>query len=93
MARPSVRRSTSSPAPSRANSSNPHQFQVTSRIDSRTILGDAGAEAVGSRRYAVHVGGGGIVRVHGPFVSDAEVQEAVEYLKTQRRAGLPTRHR
>ncbi len=59
-------------------------FQVTSRIDSRTILGDAGAEALLGQGDMLYMSGGGrIVRVHGPFVSDAEVQEAVEYLKTQ----------
>ena len=51
-------------------------FQVTSKIDSRTILGRDGSRAAArSGGHAVHGGGGRITRVHGPFVSDAEVEK------------------
>ena len=53
-------------------------FQVTSRIDSRTILGEQGAEQLLGRGDMLFMEGGGrVVRVHGPFVDDSEV-EAVE---------------
>jgi DNA segregation ATPase FtsK/SpoIIIE, S-DNA-T family len=62
-------------------------FQVTSKIDSRTILGEQGAEQLlGQGDMLYMVGGGRIQRVHGPFVSDQEVEEVVKHLKTQ---GVP----
>jgi S-DNA-T family DNA segregation ATPase FtsK/SpoIIIE len=58
-------------------------FQVTSKIDSRTILGEQGAEMLlGQGDMLFMAGGGRITRVHGPFVSDEEVEEIVGYLKT-----------
>ena len=62
-------------------------FQVTSKIDSRTILGEQGAEQLlGQGDMLKMAGGGRIQRVHGPFVSDEEVERVVAYLKTQ---GMP----
>jgi S-DNA-T family DNA segregation ATPase FtsK/SpoIIIE len=62
-------------------------FQVTSKIDSRTILGEQGAEQLlGMGDMLYMAGGGRIQRVHGPFVSDREVEEIVAHLKTQ---GVP----
>ena len=59
-------------------------FQVTSKIDSRTILGEQGAEQLlGSGDMLYMVGGGRIIRVHGPFVSDQEVEAVVSRLKRQ----------
>lgn len=59
-------------------------YQVTSKIDSRTILGDGGAEALLGRGDLLYMAGGGrITRVHGPFVSDQEVEKVVKHLKTQ----------
>jgi S-DNA-T family DNA segregation ATPase FtsK/SpoIIIE len=59
-------------------------FQVTSKIDSRTILGEQGAEQLlGMGDMLYMAGGGRIQRVHGPFVSDIEVEEIVAFLKTQ----------
>ena len=59
-------------------------FQVTSKIDSRTILGEQGAEQLlGSGDMLYMAGGGRIIRVHGPFVSDQEVEAVVTYLKRQ----------
>jgi S-DNA-T family DNA segregation ATPase FtsK/SpoIIIE len=59
-------------------------FQVTSKIDSRTILGESGAEQlVGQGDMLYMAGGGRITRVHGPFVSDAEVLQVVTFLKSQ----------
>jgi S-DNA-T family DNA segregation ATPase FtsK/SpoIIIE len=59
-------------------------FQVTSKIDSRTILGEQGAEQLlGMGDMLYMAGGGRIQRVHGPFVADMEVEEIVAYLKTQ----------
>lgn len=61
-------------------------FQVTSKIDSRTILGEQGAEHLLGQGDMLHmIGGGRIARVHGPFVSDAEVEQVVAHLKTQGR--------
>jgi S-DNA-T family DNA segregation ATPase FtsK/SpoIIIE len=58
-------------------------FQVTSKIDSRTILGEQGAEQLlGMGDMLYMAGGGRINRVHGPFVSDEEVEEIVTYLKS-----------
>jgi DNA segregation ATPase FtsK/SpoIIIE, S-DNA-T family len=59
-------------------------FQVTSKIDSRTILGEQGAEQLlGQGDMLYMMAGGRIRRVHGPFVSDAEVEEVVRHLKAQ----------
>ena len=59
-------------------------FQVTSKIDSRTILGEQGAEQLLGQGDMLHmVGGGRIARVHGPFVSDEEVEQIVTHLKAQ----------
>ncbi|WP_457580053.1 DNA translocase FtsK [Ensifer canadensis] len=61
-------------------------FQVTSKIDSRTILGEQGAEQLLGQGDMLHMQGGGrIARVHGPFVSDQEVEQVVAHLKTQGR--------
>ncbi|TCU26851.1 DNA translocase FtsK [Rhizobium azibense] len=61
-------------------------FQVTSKIDSRTILGEQGAEQLLGQGDMLHMQGGGrISRVHGPFVSDLEVEKVVAHLKTQGR--------
>jgi S-DNA-T family DNA segregation ATPase FtsK/SpoIIIE len=59
-------------------------FQVTSKIDSRTILGEQGAEQLLGRGDMLYMAGGGrISRVHGPFVSDEEVERIVGHLKMQ----------
>ncbi len=59
-------------------------FQVTSKIDSRTILGEQGAEQLLGQGDMLYMAGGGrISRVHGPFVSDNEVEKVVAHLKTQ----------
>jgi len=59
-------------------------FQVTSKIDSRTILGEQGAEQLLGQGDMLYMAGGGrISRVHGPFVSDQEVEGIVEHLKAQ----------
>ena len=59
-------------------------FQVTSKIDSRTILGEQGAEQLLGQGDMLYMAGGGrISRVHGPFVSDAEVERVVAHLKAQ----------
>ncbi len=59
-------------------------FQVTSKIDSRTILGEGGAEQLlGQGDMLFMAGGGRIARIHGPFVSDEEVEDVVAHLKTQ----------
>ena len=59
-------------------------FQVTSKIDSRTILGEQGAEQLLGQGDMLYMAGGGrISRVHGPFVSDDEVEKVVAHLKTQ----------
>jgi S-DNA-T family DNA segregation ATPase FtsK/SpoIIIE len=59
-------------------------FQVTSKIDSRTILGEQGAEQLLGQGDMLYMAGGGrIMRVHGPFVSDTEVEKVVAHLKTQ----------
>ncbi len=63
-------------------------FQVTTKIDSRTILGEQGAEQLlGAGDMLYMAGGGRITRVHGPFVSDTEVEQVVAHLKRQ---GKPT---
>ncbi|SNR32648.1 DNA translocase FtsK [Puniceibacterium sediminis] len=57
-------------------------FQVTSKIDSRTILGEMGAEQLlGMGDMLYMAGGSKIIRCHGPFVSDEEVEEVVNHLK------------
>jgi DNA segregation ATPase FtsK/SpoIIIE, S-DNA-T family len=61
-------------------------FQVTSKIDSRTILGEQGAEQLlGQGDMLYMMAGGRIRRVHGPFVTDTEVEDVVRFLKTQGR--------
>ena len=62
-------------------------FQVTSKVDSRTILGEQGAEQLLGRGDMLYMAGGGrITRVHGPFVSDEEVERVVKHLHKQ---GVP----
>jgi S-DNA-T family DNA segregation ATPase FtsK/SpoIIIE len=62
-------------------------FQVTSKIDSRTILGEQGAEQLLGQGDMLYMAGGGrISRVHGPFCSDEEVEKVVRHLKSQ---GVP----
>jgi DNA segregation ATPase FtsK/SpoIIIE, S-DNA-T family len=59
-------------------------FQVTSKIDSRTILGEMGAEQLlGMGDMLYMAGGGRIQRVHGPFVADEDVEDIVKHLKVQ----------
>jgi S-DNA-T family DNA segregation ATPase FtsK/SpoIIIE len=59
-------------------------FQVTSKIDSRTILGEAGAEQLlGSGDMLLMQSGGRLMRVHGPFVTEEEVERVVDYLRDQ----------
>ncbi|MFG1427066.1 DNA translocase FtsK [Roseixanthobacter glucoisosaccharinicivorans] len=59
-------------------------FQVTSKIDSRTILGEMGAEQLLGQGDMLYMASGGrITRVHGPFVSDGEVEKVVAHLKAQ----------
>jgi DNA segregation ATPase FtsK/SpoIIIE, S-DNA-T family len=59
-------------------------FQVTSKIDSRTILGEQGAEQLLGQGDMLYMAGGGrISRIHGPFVSDEEVEKVVRHLKSQ----------
>src|SRR4051795_4172433 len=59
-------------------------FQVISKFDSRTILGEQGAEQLlGMGDMLYMAGGGRITRVHGPFVSDEEVEKVVEFLREQ----------
>ncbi len=59
-------------------------FQVTSKIDSRTVLGEQGGEQLLGQGDMLYMGGGGrIQRVHGPFVSDEEVEKVVTFLKKQ----------
>jgi DNA segregation ATPase FtsK/SpoIIIE, S-DNA-T family len=59
-------------------------FQVTSKIDSRTILGEQGAEQLLGQGDMLYMAGGGrISRLHGPLVSDGEVEKIVDHLKAQ----------
>ncbi len=59
-------------------------FQVISKFDSRTILGEQGAEQLLGMGDLLHMAGGGrISRVHGPFVNDNEVEQIVEFLRAQ----------
>ena len=67
-------------------------FQVTSKIDSRTILGEQGAEQLLGQGDMLYMAGGGrITRVHGPFVSDEEVEEVVQHSSSAQ--GAPALHR
>ena len=64
-------------------------FQVTSKIDSRTILGEGGAEQLLGRGDMLYMAGGGrVTRVHGPFVSDEEVERVVSLPEIAGRARL-----
>ncbi len=68
----------------KANFPNRLSFQVTSKIDSRTILGEQGAEQLLSMGDMLYMAGGGrISRVHGPYVSEHEVEEVVAFLRGQ----------
>ena len=59
-------------------------FQVTSKIDSRTILGEQGAEQLLGKGDMLYMAGGTkITRIHGPFLADDEVERVVSYLKSQ----------
>jgi S-DNA-T family DNA segregation ATPase FtsK/SpoIIIE len=59
-------------------------FQVTSKIDARTILGEQGAEQLLGQGDMLYMAGGGrITRLHGPFVSDGEVETVAKYLREQ----------
>ncbi|MBV9734363.1 MAG: DNA translocase FtsK 4TM domain-containing protein [Acidisphaera sp.] len=59
-------------------------FQVISKFDSRTILGEQGSEQLLGQGDMLYMAGGGrITRVHGPFVSDREVEDVVSYLRAQ----------
>jgi S-DNA-T family DNA segregation ATPase FtsK/SpoIIIE len=59
-------------------------FQVISKFDSRTILGEQGAEQLLGQGDLLYMAGGGrITRVHGPFVSDREVEDVVAFLREQ----------
>jgi DNA segregation ATPase FtsK/SpoIIIE, S-DNA-T family len=59
-------------------------FQVTSKIDSRTIMGEQGAEQLLGQGDMLYMAGGGrITRLHGPFVSDGEVETVARYLRDQ----------
>jgi S-DNA-T family DNA segregation ATPase FtsK/SpoIIIE len=59
-------------------------FQVTSKIDSRTILNEQGAEQLLGQGDMLYMAGGGrISRVHGPFVSDRELERVVAHIKEQ----------
>ena len=59
-------------------------FQVTSKIDSRTILGEQGGEQLLGRGDMLYMAGGGkLTRVHGPFVEDEEVEKVTKFLSDQ----------
>lgn len=59
-------------------------FQVTSKIDSRTILGEGGAEQLLGQGDMLYMAAGGrMIRVHGPFVKDQDVETVVKYLRAQ----------
>ena len=59
-------------------------FQVTSKIDSRTVLGEQGAEQLLGQGDMLYMGvGARVQRVHGPFVSDEEVEKVVNFLRAQ----------
>ncbi|MCB1397450.1 MAG: DNA translocase FtsK, partial [Rhodobacteraceae bacterium] len=66
----------------KANFPTRSSFQVTSKIDSRTVLGEQGAEQLLFQGDMLYMAGGAkITRCHGPFVSDEEVEEVVNHLK------------
>ena len=68
----------------KANFPSRMSFQVTSKIDSRTVLGEMGAEQLLGQGDMLYMGNGARVkRVHGPFVSDEEVEKVVSFLKQQ----------
>ena len=68
----------------KANFSNRISYQVATNIDSRTIIGDQGAEyLLGQGDMLYMSGAGNIKRVHGPFVSDTEVAKVAKFLKSQ----------
>ncbi len=59
-------------------------FQVTSKIDARTILGEQGAEQLLGQGDMLYMAGGGrVTRLHGPFVSDGEVETVAKFLREQ----------
>jgi len=59
-------------------------FQVTSRVDSRTILGEQGAEQLLGRGDMLYMAGGGrITRIHGPFIDESEVEAVAAFLRDQ----------
>lgn len=59
-------------------------FQVTSRIDSRTILGVQGAEQLLGQGDMIYMSGGSkMIRAHGPFCSDKEIEDIVQFIKSQ----------
>lgn len=59
-------------------------FQVTSKIDSRTILGEQGGEQLLGQGDMLYMAGGGrVTRLHGPFVSDGEVEAVAKFLREQ----------
>ena len=59
-------------------------FQVTSKIDARTILGEQGAEQLlGQGDMLFMAGGGRVTRLHGPFVADGEVEDVAKFLRAQ----------
>lgn len=59
-------------------------FQVTSKIDARTILGEQGAEQLLGQGDMLYMAGGGrVTRLHGPFVSDKEVEDVAKFLRSQ----------
>jgi S-DNA-T family DNA segregation ATPase FtsK/SpoIIIE len=59
-------------------------FQVTSKIDARTILGEQGAEQLLGQGDMLYMAGGGrVTRLHGPFVSDQEVEDVAKFLRDQ----------
>jgi S-DNA-T family DNA segregation ATPase FtsK/SpoIIIE len=59
-------------------------FQVTSKIDARTILGEQGAEQLLGQGDMLYMAGGGrVTRLHGPFVSDQEVEDVAKFLRAQ----------
>ena len=80
------------PARSRRTSRPASSFQVTSKIDSRTILGEQGGEQLLGQGDMLYMAGGGrISRVHGPFVADPEVEKVVAHLKKQGQPRIPAR--
>lgn len=68
----------------KANFPNRISFQMTSKVDSRTILGEQGAEQLLGRGDMLYMSGGGrIERIHGAFLSDEDVEKVARYLKHQ----------